>query len=118
LSLNWIEEQLSDSGRTGTELVNAENKKQTADQVSISNSIGSLRLLGALDWRHFVETNSIVEQTLREDNGGIYGLMDFPTRDRYRHVVELIARKSRSSEQDIATLAIQLTKQPVPHGQR
>lgn len=116
MSLNWIEEQLSDSGRTGTELVNAENKKQTADQVSVSNSIGSLRLLGTLDWRNFVETNSIVEQTLREDNGGVYGLMDFPTRDHYRHVVELIARKSRSSEQDIARLAIQLTKQPAsPH---
>jgi len=112
MSLNWIEEQLSDSGRTGAELVNAENKKQTADQVSVSNSIGSLRLLGTLDWRHFVETNSIVEQTLREDNGGVYSLMDFSTRDRYRHVVELIARKSRSSEQDIATLAIRLTKQP------
>jgi hypothetical protein len=116
MAVNWIEEQLSDSGRTGAELVNAENKKQTADQVSISNSIGSLRLLGTLDWRHFVETNSIVEQTLREDNGGIYGLMDFPTRDRYRHVVELIARKSGSSEQDIATLAIRLAKQPTaPH---
>jgi len=112
MSLNWIEEQLSDSGLTSTELVNAENKKQTADQVSISNSIGSLRLLGTLDWRHFVEANSIVEQTLREDNGGVYGSMDFSTRDRYRHVVEMIARKSRSSEQEIAAIAIQLTKQP------
>jgi cyclic beta-1,2-glucan synthetase len=112
MSLSWIEGQLSDSGRTGAELVNAENKKQTADQASISNSIGSLRLLGTLDWRDFVETNSIVERTLREDNGGVYGLMDFRTRDRYRHVVELIARQSRSSEQDIAAIAIQLTKQP------
>jgi cellobiose phosphorylase len=116
MAVNWIEEQLSDTGRTGAELVNAENKKQTADQVSISNCIGSLRLLGALDWRHFVETNSIVEQTLRQDNEGVYGLMDFPTRDRYRHVVELIARKSPSSEQDIAMIAIRLTKQPTaPH---
>jgi cellobiose phosphorylase len=116
MSLNWIEEQLSDNGRTGAELVNAENRKQTADQVSVSNSIGSLRLLSSLDWRHFVETNSIVEQTLREDNGGVYGSMDFSTRDHYRHVVEGIARKSRSSEQEIAMIAIRLTKQPpAPH---
>ncbi|HEY5408630.1 MAG TPA: cyclic beta 1-2 glucan synthetase, partial [Ginsengibacter sp.] len=47
LVLNWIEQQLSGSGLTSTELVNAENQKQAADQVSMSNSIGSLRLLGA-----------------------------------------------------------------------
>ncbi|MBK5270847.1 MAG: cyclic beta 1-2 glucan synthetase, partial [Bacteroidia bacterium] len=108
LVLNWIEQQLSGSGLTSTELVNAENQKQAADQVSMSNSIASLRLLGAMDWREFVEAHSIVEQTLLKDNGGIYGLMDFATRDRYRHVVELIAKKSTSSEHEVAKIAIQL----------
>src|SRR5664279_1009614 len=108
LVLNWIEQQLSGSGLTSTELVNAENQKQAADQVSMSNSIGSLRLLGAMDWREFVETHSIVEQTLLKDNEGTYGLMDFTTRDRYRHVVELIAKKSSYSEQEVAEMAIQL----------
>ncbi len=108
MPLNWIEMQLSESGLTSTELVNAENQKQAADQVSISNSIGSLRLLGAMDWREFVETHSIVEQILREDKGGIYGSMDFSTRDRYRHVVELIAKKSNSGEDEVARIAIQL----------
>ncbi len=109
LVLNWIEQQLSGSGLTGTELVNAENQKQAADQVSISNSIGSLRLLGAMDWRKFVETHSIVEEILLHDNGGIYGQMDFETRDRYRHVVENISKKSNLSEEDIARIAIQLS---------
>ncbi len=108
LVLNWIEQQLSGSGLTSTELVNAENKKQAADQVSMSNSIGSLRLLGAMDWRDFVETNSVVEQILLEDNEGTYGLMDFTTRDRYRHVVETIAKKGTCSEQEVAQIAIQL----------
>ena len=66
--LNWIEQQLSGSGLTGAELVNAENQKQAADQVSISNSIGSLRLLGSMDWRKFVESHSIVEKILLQDN--------------------------------------------------
>ena len=114
LVLNWIEQQLSGSGLTSTELVNAENQKQAADQVSMSNSIGSLRLLGAMDWREFVETHSIVEQTLLEDNEGIYGLMDFSTRDRYRHVVELIAKKSSASEQEVAQIAIQLMHENAP----
>src|SRR5665213_36503 len=114
LVLNWIEQQLSGNGLTSTELVNAENQKQTSDQVSISNSIGSLRLLGAIDWRHFVESNSIVEKILLEDKGGVYGRMDFSTRDRYRHVVELIAKKSTSSEEEVARIAIKLMHENAP----
>ncbi|MBK5244544.1 MAG: glycosyl transferase family 36 [Eubacteriaceae bacterium] len=108
LALNWIEQQLSGSGLTGTELVNAEIQKQAADQVSISNSIGSLRLLGAMDWRTFIESHSIVEKILLQDHDGIYGLMDFATRDRYRHVVESISKKSELSEEEVARIAIQL----------
>ncbi|MCY7410601.1 MAG: glycosyltransferase family 2 protein, partial [Chitinophagales bacterium] len=115
LVLNWIEQQLSGSGLTSNELVNAENQKQAAEQVSISNSIGSLRSLGAMDWRDFVETHSIVEQTLREDNEGIYGLMDFATRDSYRHVVEMIAKKSDLHEYEVARKAIQLMQENVSH---
>ncbi len=108
LSLGWIEQQLSESGLTGAELINAENQKQAADQVAMSNSIGSLRLLGSMDWRDFVEIHSIVDHTLRKDNRGVYGLMDFPTRDKYRHVIEHIAQKSGSTEYEVACIAIQL----------
>lgn len=84
LSLNWIEQQLAENGLTSTELVDAEIQKQAANQVSMSNSIGSLRLLGSTDWREFVEEHSIVEQTLRKDINGVYGSMDFSTRDAVR----------------------------------
>ncbi len=106
--LTWIEQWLAESGLTIEQLVQAENQQQAADQVSISNSIGSLRLLGAMDWREFVETMSVVEQTLRQDPGGVYVRMDFATRDRYRHVVEKIAKNSRLSEAEVARQAIQL----------
>ena len=108
LPLTWIEQRLSQSGLTIEQLVQSENQQQAADQVSISNSIGSLRFLGAMDWREFVETMSVVEATLREDPGGAYGRMDFATRDRYRHVVERIASSSPLSEEQVARLAIQL----------
>ena len=108
LPLTWIEQRLSESGLTIEQLVQSETQKQAADQVSISNSIGSLRFLGAMDWREFVETMSGVEQKLREDPGGVYGKMDFATRDRYRHVVEKIAKASRLSESEVARKAIQL----------
>lgn len=108
LALSWIERQLSESGLSTAELVNAENQKQAADQVSISNSIGSLRLLDAIDWRDFVEEQSVVEKILREDRNEVYSSMDFSTRDRYRHVVEHIAQNSSLSEPEVAQLAMGL----------
>ena len=111
LPLTWIEQRLSENGLTIEQLVQAEMQQQAADQVSISNSIGSLRFLGAMDWREFVESMSVVEQTLREDSGGVYGRMDFATRDRYRHIVEKIAKRTPFSEGEVARKAILLTRE-------
>ncbi|HEV2221106.1 MAG TPA: glucoamylase family protein [Casimicrobiaceae bacterium] len=108
LPLTWIEQRLFESGLTIEQLVQSETQEQAGDQVSISNSIGSLRFLGSMDWSEFVEAMSFVEHKLREDPGGVYSAMDFATRDRYRHVVEQIARRSRLSESDVARKAIQL----------
>jgi cellobiose phosphorylase len=110
LPLTWIEQRLSETGWTIQQMVQAENQKQAADQVSMSNSIGSLRYLSALDWRKFVETMSVVERTLREDVGGVYGRMEFATRDTYRHAVEKIAKYSGRLECDVARKAIELTQ--------
>ncbi len=111
LPLTWIEQRLSETGLTIEQLVRAENQQQAADQVSMSNSIGSLRFLGTMDWREFVETMSSVEQTLGEDPGGVYGRMDFATRDRYRHVVEKAAKSSSSSENEVARTALELARE-------
>ncbi len=109
LPLTWIEQRLSESGQTIEQLVQSETQSQAANQVGVSNSIGSLRFLGAMDWREFVETMSTVERKLREDPGGIYAQMDFATRDRYRHVIERIAKHSGLPEIEVARKAIQLT---------
>ncbi len=108
LPLTWIEQRLAESGLTIEQLVQSENQQQAADQVSISNSIGSLRILGAMDWREFVETLSVVEQTLRGDPGGVYARMDFATRDRYRHATEKLAKQGCLSELEIAGWAVEL----------
>jgi cellobiose phosphorylase len=109
LPLTWIEQRLSEAGLTIEQVVRSEGRQQAADQVSIGNSIGSLRFLGAMDWREFVERMSVVEQALREDPGGVYGKMDIATRDRYRHAVEKIAKSSRLSEGEVARKAIHLS---------
>ncbi|HWA39624.1 MAG TPA: glucoamylase family protein [Burkholderiales bacterium] len=104
LPLTWIEQRLAESGATIEQLVQAETQDQAADQVSMSNSIGSLRVLGATDWREFVETLSVVERALREDP--VYGTMDFATRDRYRHAVERLAKARSVPEVEVAREAI------------
>ncbi len=111
LPLTWVEQRLSEKGLTSNELVNMENQKQAADQVSISNSIGSLRFLGSIEWHEFVESMSVVEQTLRKDVSGVYPSMDFATRDTYRHVVERISKNSEISENEVALIAIRLAEQ-------
>ena len=108
LPLTWIEQRLSEDGLTIEHLVQSENQQQAADQVSVSNSISSLRFLGAADWRAFVEARSGVEQILRGDPAGVYSRMDFATRDRYRHVVETTARRLGLEERDVAERAIDL----------
>ena len=110
LPLTWIEQRLSEYGQTIKALVHLETQQQAADQVSMSNSIGSLRFLGAMDWREFVETMSVVDQIMREDPRDVYVKMDFSTRDRYRHVIEKIAKKSRLPESEVARTAISLAR--------
>ncbi|GAA3935890.1 cyclic beta 1-2 glucan synthetase [Chitinophaga oryziterrae] len=117
LPLNWMEQQLAGMGINSNDMVRQENQKQAADQVSVSNSIGTLRFLGATDWREFVEDLSSVEHILRKD--ATYPLMDFATRDRYRHVVEAISKASPLSETEVArkvlALAMEKLLTDVPH---
>ncbi len=113
LPLTWIEQRLAESSLTIEQMVLSETQQQAADQVSISNSIGSLRFLGAMDWRVFVESLSFVEQTLRQDPAAVYGRMDFGTRDRYRHVVARLAKRGDRPEIEVAEAAITLARQSV-----
>ncbi|HMD01002.1 MAG TPA: hypothetical protein VKH37_12650, partial [Ferruginibacter sp.] len=110
LPLSWIEQRLSEHGLTSVELVYRENQQQASAQMSISNSISGLRFLNTTDWREFVESVSVVEQILREDIGGIYTSMDFLTRDRYRHIVERVAKYSKLEEMQVAGMAIAMAR--------
>ena len=110
LALTWIEQRLAESHLTIEHLVQLENQQQASDQVSISNSIGSLRCLSAIDWREFVEANGVVEAILREDPPNVYAATDFATRDRCRHVIERVAREGRLTEAEVAREAIGLAR--------
>jgi len=111
LAIGWVEQRLSESGQSIEQMVFAASQDQAADQVSVSNTIGSLRLIGSSDWREFVETLSVVENVLRTDPARTYSEMTFATRDAYRHVIERLAHESGLSEQETAVAAIRLAEQ-------
>ena len=106
----WVEQKLSEQGVTATQLSAAASRTAAANQISIANSIGSLRFIDAMDWREFVEAFSVVEQALRGDPAGLHADQDFATRDRYRHVIEDLARGSTCSELEVARAAIGLAQ--------
>lgn len=112
LPLSWMEQQLSAAGSSSNDVVQQESQKQAANQVSVRNCIGTLRMLGATDWRDFVEELSSVEKVLRLDSAGTYPQMDFATRDRYRHVIETISKASAFSETEVAKKVLELTESP------
>ncbi len=114
LALNWMEEQLAQNHITIEQMIQGESQAQAEHQLSVGNSITSLRFLDAMNWREFVEALSVVEQILRTEPAGVYPRMDFATRDTFRHVVESIARRSPKSEPEIATLAVELTRSAGP----
>jgi cellobiose phosphorylase len=109
----WVEQKLLEQGVSATQLSAAAAHTAATNQISIANSIGSLRFIGVMDWRDYVESLSVVEQALREDPAGMHACQDFATRDRYRHVIEDVARgsaRSSCSELTVANEAIALAR--------
>lgn len=104
----WVEQKLIEQGMTATQLSVIASRTAAANQISIANSIGSLRFINAMDWREFVESLSVVEQALCADPADMHAKQDFSTRDRYRHVIEELARNSTSSELEVTRAAIDL----------
>ena len=106
LPIVWLEKKLAEKGKTIERLIQSANHKQAADQVSISNTIESLRFLEVTDWHEFVESLSVVERELRRDPAGAYPGMAFATRDSYRHAIEDLAYRSRLTEEEVAARAV------------
>ncbi|KXS30730.1 MAG: Uncharacterized protein AWT59_3143 [Candidatus Gallionella acididurans] len=106
----WVEQKLLEQGVSATQLSATAASTAATNQISIANSIGSLRFIGVMDWRDYVESLSVVEQTLRENPAGMHANQTFVTRDRYRHVIEDVARGSSQSEIVVARAAIDLAQ--------
>ena len=106
-AVQWLNARLAAQGTTADELVREEHQRQGAMNVTVRNAITSMRLISAVDWSELFESVSLVDETLRE--GSDFAAMDFPTRDRYRHAIEELARGSRHSELEVARHVIRAT---------
>ena len=106
--MDWIEKLLARQGTSIEQIIHLEHQRQAAAQVTVGNIITSMRLLSTLDWNDFFEKVSLIEPLLGKDPAGVYSRMEFVTRDRYRHAIERISKRTRASELKIAQTAIDL----------
>jgi len=109
-AMAWLEHWLRESGVSPEDAVARSTQRLALTQLMMANSITSLREVGQRDWRIFVEHHSALEATLRTDPSGFYSRMTFETRDRYRHVVEGIAKRTGHTEVGVAAWAIELAE--------
>ena len=109
--------RLHEENTSTEEITGLEHQLQASMQVSIGNTITGLRLVSEIDWSDIFESLSRVEQILRKDPCGIYPLMDFESRDNYRHEVEKLARAYGTSEINIAAKAVECTAKDTDNSQ-
>jgi len=101
----WVAEQ----GMSAEDASGRATERVALTQVMMANSITSLRAIARMDWETFVEAESVLERELRRDPAGVYPRMTFETRDRYRHVVERIAKRTRREEAAVAREAVDMS---------
>ncbi|HYT64883.1 MAG TPA: glucoamylase family protein, partial [Vicinamibacterales bacterium] len=106
-----LDETLAAREQTIEDAIRAEGQHQAAEQAAMANLIGSLRLISTFDWSEFFERVSLVEQVLQRDPAGVYGRMDFRSRDRYRHAVEDLAPPTGDGQLLLALKSVERTRQ-------
>ncbi len=106
-----VENHLAAQNLTSEDAIRSEHQRQAAAQVSVANVITSLRLCSTLDWSHHFEAVSLVERVLQRDPAGVYGSMDFLSRDRYRQAVEELADPTGEAQLRVALRAVESARQ-------
>ena len=95
--------------RTLPELAAAQAQQpadQAADNLSVSNAIGSLRLIGNADWPEIICHTSVTMRLLL--GSPAFEAERDDTRDATLHEIEVLARKSRRSETAVAQTLLEL----------
>ena len=110
-----IDEYLAAHEMTAEDAIRSEHQRQAASQVSVANAVTSLRLCSTLNWSRYFESVSLVDQILQRDPSGVYGAMDFMSRDLQRQAVEELAAPTGEAQMAIAIRAIESARQAAAH---
>jgi cyclic beta-1,2-glucan synthetase len=89
--------------------------EQTADNLSVSNAVTSLRQIGDTDWPDIVGRTSALMRLML--SSASFAAEHGGTRDRTLHVIEHLARRSRRSEIEVAQILLGLMKVPCVSGE-
>ncbi|OBP14530.1 glycosyl transferase [Rheinheimera sp. SA_1] len=103
LALDWLSAQLGAQGSDVDQVVQHSQQRLGASNLSVRNVMTSMQRISAIDWALLFEQVSLVELRLCQQK--TYPLMDFASRNMYRSAIEVLARGSDFSEQQIAQMA-------------
>ena len=104
--LAWLQAALPDPAATLAQ----QGADQTADNLSVSNAVTSLRAIGDGDWADIVARTSPVMQLML--GLPLFAAEETGTRDQTLHRIELLARRSGRSEHEVVLELLQLMQ---PH---
>lgn len=111
LAEQWVTEKLKEGSCDPESLIHLEEHLQAGNQITIGNTIRSLKNMGSIDWHEWFEEVSLVDQVLVQDPDGLYQASDFTTRDRARKEIESIARSLKTKETEIAKKLLDFKQQ-------
>jgi cyclic beta-1,2-glucan synthetase len=113
--LRSLLDRLSAEGTSPDEVVAETQHRQVATNLTVRNIVTSLRHISSFEWAQFVEGVSLVDRAMAED--GSYLELGYETRDRYRHAIEDLSRRSPASEIEVTEAALRLARAQ-PSGER
>ncbi|MGK0466644.1 MAG: cyclic beta-1,2-glucan synthetase [Clostridium sp.] len=104
---HYVDEKLGAQETSLERTIFLEHQIEANFQISMGNSINSIRVIEGLNWKNYFEKLSTLESVLREDTSCTYAEMDFQSRDKYRHIIEKISKHTKLPESYIAKKAIE-----------
>ena len=104
--LAWLSTALPDPAAVQAQ----QGADQTADNLSVSNAVTSLRAIGDADWPDIVARTSALMRLLLD--APLFAAEHTTTRDRTLHGIERLARRSARSELEVARALLALMQAP------
>jgi hypothetical protein len=101
-------ELLSQRGNQAIDAFKAQG--MAAASFDVGRLVRSLSFIGERDWKDTLEGLSLVHRIFRLDPAGVYGRMDFDSRQSYLRQVAKVAPRSDVGEIDLARLVVKLAE--------